>query len=547
MAAFDSDQRKILVRVVYDGPGFAGKTTNIQQLHGFFTERRRGDLLTPEERDGRTQYFDWMHLDGGLVHGYGLRCQLVSVPGQQSFTRRRWLLLRRADVVVFVCDSTPEGLEDASSMFHMLHEYLEHRYGSTLPLVVQANKQDLSGALDPQDIRQRLGIAGDVPIVPATADVGAGVRETVVLAIRAAANRIQKLLLDQGIEGLSQDLDTAEGLLAELRELPQPVAPPVAVEPAEEPPPQSQPPVEAVAPEPQPQHRAEAADSEPEGSPEGEESPPDIPPCPGPDVMSGFIWPAATGRDVLRSVQSAGDAVLRRDLVSQNGRAAGSGGSHLLLFEAGMWCLKTSPRRRYADVDEARAALLRLARHKTALGSFLPPRTVLSLQTDSAGEHWLWTVCPWMTPLRTSMEHAHATQDDAALLQALCHYADAVVGSLCLAARRGVLLDIHPSNFAVVGDDVYYIDDDIDDGTQVASFGHSVLQRVVEYEHHPTVMEHYMDGLVERMKASLNAQDVRACGLRASLRGFGARSATVSSAYQRLATFLEEVARRPAG
>jgi hypothetical protein len=82
MAAFDPHERKILVRVVYDGPGFAGKTTNIQQLHGFFTDRRRGDLITPEAKEGRTQFFDWMHLDGGLVHGHGLRCQLVSVPGQ---------------------------------------------------------------------------------------------------------------------------------------------------------------------------------------------------------------------------------------------------------------------------------------------------------------------------------------------------------------------------------------------------------------------------------------------------------------------------------
>jgi signal recognition particle receptor subunit beta len=513
MAAFDPHERKILVRVVYDGPGFAGKTTNIQQLHGFFTDRRRGDLITPEAKEGRTQFFDWMHLDGGLVHGHGLRCQLVSVPGQQALTKRRWILLRRADAVVFVCDSTPEGLEDGRGMFRTLHEYLQHHFGSAPPLVIQANKQDLPGALDPHTIRQSLGVAGDVPVVPATADTGAGVRETLVLAIRAAANRVQRVLLQNGLEGLSKDVETPEGLLGELRQ--------VVVEP------------ELLA--------ASAPESAASSMVCAEEVPAVLPPSPRPDVMSGFIWPAATGRDVLRRLQSAGEPQLRADLLGQNGRETGSGGSHLLLFEAGMWCLKTSPRRCFSDVDEGRAALLRLARHKTALGGLLPPRTVLSLQTDATGSHWLWTVCPWMTPLRTLMEGAYAAGDDAALLVALSHYASAVVSSLLLAARRSVRLDVHPSNFAVVGEGVFYIDDDIDDGTTVTSFGHSVLQRVAEYEDRPHVVQAYVDRLLGALAVSLDVADARACGLEASLHGISARSPGVVAARQRIVGLLHEL------
>src|SRR5687768_4781744 len=126
MALFDREQQKIILRVIYDGAERAGKTTNVTQLCGFFSSLRRSDIYSPDVdvNDGRTIYFDWMQLEAGLIAGYKIRCQLITVPGQSSLSRRRWQLLKTADVVVFVCDSTPQGVEQAKPMFNLVREYL---------------------------------------------------------------------------------------------------------------------------------------------------------------------------------------------------------------------------------------------------------------------------------------------------------------------------------------------------------------------------------------------------------------------------------------
>ncbi|HJL14806.1 MAG TPA: ADP-ribosylation factor-like protein, partial [Sandaracinaceae bacterium LLY-WYZ-13_1] len=218
MAAYDADERKVVVRVVYDGPGFAGKTTNLRKLEEFFTERRRSGLASPGEREGRTLLFDWMHLDGGLVAGHGLRCQLVTVPGQWALRERRLHLLSTADAVVFVCEATEAGLGAARPQLDSLREHLAARAPEDVPLVLQLNKQDLPGAVEEPAARARLEVSEAMPLVAARAREGTGVRETVVLAIRAAANRVQQQLLAGGLDELGR-LESRPELRAALETL----------------------------------------------------------------------------------------------------------------------------------------------------------------------------------------------------------------------------------------------------------------------------------------------------------------------------------------
>src|SRR5690606_25899325 len=124
MAIFDRENGKLVVRVVYDGPGNAGKTTNILEICRFFSTMRRGELVSPEEHAGRTLWFDWVQVDAGVVAGYGLRCQVVTVPGQLVLRRRRSALLRSADVVVLVCDSTPSGLARLRPAFGRVRQFI---------------------------------------------------------------------------------------------------------------------------------------------------------------------------------------------------------------------------------------------------------------------------------------------------------------------------------------------------------------------------------------------------------------------------------------
>lgn len=46
-----------------------------------------------------------------------------------------------------------------------------------IPKVVVANKQDLPGALSPEEIRAKMKLGEDVPIVPASVTEGWGVME----------------------------------------------------------------------------------------------------------------------------------------------------------------------------------------------------------------------------------------------------------------------------------------------------------------------------------------------------------------------------------
>ncbi|HEU5072852.1 MAG TPA: GTPase domain-containing protein, partial [Polyangiaceae bacterium] len=201
MAVYDEAAERIVVHVVYDGPAWAGKTTNLEQLCGFFTEHRRSKLYTTGNSTRRTVYLDWLQLEGGLIQGQKLRCHLITVPGQTVLARRRWYLLKRADVIVFVLDSTPSGLEEARTMFDSMQRFAAEQ-SPPLPVIVQANKQDRPGALEPHQIARTL-MLDPALVVPANAPSGSGVRETTVLAIRAAANMVQKHILAHGLHSLA--------------------------------------------------------------------------------------------------------------------------------------------------------------------------------------------------------------------------------------------------------------------------------------------------------------------------------------------------------
>ncbi|MFW6067278.1 MAG: GTP-binding protein [Myxococcota bacterium] len=489
MAAFDAVERKIVVRVVFDGPGCAGKTTNIRRLHSFFTSQRRSDLATPEEIDGRTQFFDWMHLDGGLVQGYQLRCQMLSVPGQRSLAARRWSLLRTADVVVFVCESTPSGLDEARPMFTEVREHMEARFpDETLPLVVQANKQDLANACDESTVRQSLELDVTVPLLGARAEAGMGVRETAVLAIRTAANRVQRLMIDRGLESLTTDPQTADELLAELRDVhPDTVCEEVAV----------------GAPEPE-SPTVEVGDDAPPPDPW-----PVLPPLPDPGVPSGFIWPAATGREVLRSVHASEEELVRGSPPDDVRDA--------LVLERGMWRLTTAPRFHYRDADEGRAALLQMARRKSALGALLAPRTALSLQPGEGTAHWLWSVAPGMTPLDAHIAHARRQNDTAELCEELRVYARALLEAAALSIRRELVLDLHPRSFARVGRDVYYVGNRLEPGRSVSGLARILLAPLATHATVGDAVETYVVTVLEVLGERLTAEELERVGLRAEL------------------------------
>ncbi len=191
MPSFDFDRNCYVVRIVYDGPGLAGKTTNLERVCSVIPSKQRSEMVTPAALKGRTMFFDWVELEGPNHDDALVRFQLISVPGQEARNYRRRPLVEAADVVVFVADSSEAGMNDTQRTFARLKVSMRRRQ-APLPLVIQANKQDVAGALGVPELRKKLRLSSEVPFVRATANQGKGVKPTLTLAMRLGVETIDQ-------------------------------------------------------------------------------------------------------------------------------------------------------------------------------------------------------------------------------------------------------------------------------------------------------------------------------------------------------------------
>lgn len=104
-----------------------------------------------------------------------------------------------------------------------------------------------------------------------------------------------------------------------------------------------------------------------------------VPPTSAASLPSGFIWPVVAGRELIRRLSS---------------RIPTPRADRPFTYDLGDYTLSTSSQRRFVEVDDGRAELLRLARAYVARGPS-PDVAVLVLAPDSAqGGHWIWTIAP---------------------------------------------------------------------------------------------------------------------------------------------------------
>jgi signal recognition particle receptor subunit beta len=212
MPVFDPIRRCLVARVVYDGPAFGGKTTNLQQINAFFPVERRSELFTPAALKGRTMFFDWLEIQAGKVGAYPLRIQLLTVPGQGERSYRRRPLLESADGVVFVCDSSFVHLPIAKKSYSQLRAALRKRLPRVIPVLIQANKQDKEDALPPEELGLALRVPSGVQVFGAKAAAGEGVKDMLVAAIRAVAVEVQQQIAEGKIHQIMGQSQTADEL-----------------------------------------------------------------------------------------------------------------------------------------------------------------------------------------------------------------------------------------------------------------------------------------------------------------------------------------------
>jgi mutual gliding-motility protein MglA len=192
MAFINYAGKEICCKIVYYGPGLAGKTSNVQYIYDRTAKESKGRLISLKTESDRTLFFDFLPIDLGKIGSFNTRLQLYTVPGQVYYRASRRLILRGVDGVVFVADSQRARLDaDAESMSDLCENLADQGLSiDRVPFVIQYNKRDLDDVATVEELRALLNPRG-VPELLAAAATGHGVFETLKAVGRLALSGIK--------------------------------------------------------------------------------------------------------------------------------------------------------------------------------------------------------------------------------------------------------------------------------------------------------------------------------------------------------------------
>jgi signal recognition particle receptor subunit beta len=202
MSIINYAAKVINFKIVYYGPGMAGKTANLQYVHRCLPDANKGNMISLAAGDDRTLFFDFLPVTALSVRGFATKFQLYTVPGQSRYNMTRKLVLRGVDGVVFVADSQWDRLRENVESFRNLDENLkEYQLDlASTPYVVQYNKRDLARVAPREYLEYTLNRgARRAPSFEAVAPEGKGVFDTL--------NTVSRMVLvkefDQQPQGVS--------------------------------------------------------------------------------------------------------------------------------------------------------------------------------------------------------------------------------------------------------------------------------------------------------------------------------------------------------
>ena len=145
----------VQVKIIYWGPAESGKTTSLLQVAKAFSQCSEDELIRVQTTRGRTLWneygaFRFQIPAGGLV--LDTIVHLSAVTGQERFLNTREYTATSADGVIFVADCRPEYIKATLRSFEELAAFMP----SNIPVIVQANFQDLDGALNAAEMEVKL-------------------------------------------------------------------------------------------------------------------------------------------------------------------------------------------------------------------------------------------------------------------------------------------------------------------------------------------------------------------------------------------------------
>lgn len=197
MAFINYITKNIAAKVVYYGPGLSGKTTNLRYIYGNLEAQSRGDLICLETPTERTFFFDLLPVKAGIIEGYQVHFQLMTVPGQVFYEASRKSVIKGADGIVFVADSQIPLLDSDLESYEGLRRNIRDLDLDikTFPIVFQYNKRDLDKLIPVETFNSLLN-PREQPWVEAVATKGVGVFETLRDIAKLIVPNLKTLLLE---------------------------------------------------------------------------------------------------------------------------------------------------------------------------------------------------------------------------------------------------------------------------------------------------------------------------------------------------------------
>ncbi len=168
----DSEGR-LHFKLVYWGPSLGGKTTALRYVYDDVEGLDKGGFTSIEDPSGRTLFFDYvpMSASGKILF------DVYTVAGQARHKHQRKVIMRGADGVLFVADSSRSMKQDNIDSIGELKDIVGDILGDQMPLVVTLNKRDVDDAMSREEILRDLGLENsNTPIYETIAIKGIGVK-----------------------------------------------------------------------------------------------------------------------------------------------------------------------------------------------------------------------------------------------------------------------------------------------------------------------------------------------------------------------------------
>lgn len=186
-------KQEISCKIVYYGPGLAGKTTNLDYIHDYFQQHSPEKLVSLHPSARLPDFVGLCY----SINEIKLFYRIFTRPGASCTANTDQHLLQGADGIVFVVDTRKNKVKENLNSWAKLKDILIREYHTTIeemPLVIQWNKRDLKNilSLDKFDKLKKMLNVMDVPSVKSVAVSGKGVLLTLKMCCELVFHKIKK-------------------------------------------------------------------------------------------------------------------------------------------------------------------------------------------------------------------------------------------------------------------------------------------------------------------------------------------------------------------